>query len=187
MSCPEYLEAPALSVTPWHPIDHPHCENCHGLARPVRPGRTLTMECTYGPVQLRMSAKSLAHREDVHHLKFLVAAAQIPQSEFAPFLGVDAPTLSRYLNGGSIPSRRQKLLRSIVAIESTADAVHVVYAKRATYGTRWDATLARREHRLATPLAPDVESVSATSRQLTALLQSRRTLPEYSRPLRGRG
>lgn len=176
--------APA-AVPLWHPIDHPHCPTCNGLARPVRSPRQVAHDCTHGLVQLTLSARSIAHRHDVDHLRFLVAASQIPQSEFAPFLGIDAPTLSRYLNGATIPKRRQRLLRSIVAIESTPDAVHIVYAKRASYGSRWDAEVARRAHRLANPLPPALESVSATSRQLTAWLRSRRILQQYSPPLRG--
>lgn len=132
-----------VSLTPWHPVEHPECTNCNGLSRPVRKRRKAPIfDC--GMVTLQLSRKAQLRR----HFHSLVFRSELPQETLARHIfGIDPATLWRYLNGGVIPHSTESQIRSIQYIKREGADVVVVYNTGAP-SKHWDAMLRRRKRKV---------------------------------------
>lgn len=112
------------------------CQHC-GTPPVRRPKRQLP-DC--GLVQLKLS-RSAATRK---HLRMLVYASKLPQSEFAQYvLGVDDATVYRYLHGAVIPQSKAVQLRNIVDIKREGTYIHLTI-RTCAERTRWNTMILRR-------------------------------------------
>lgn len=132
-----------VSVPPWHPLDHPHCENCKGLSRPVRQKKP----CDAPPVQLELG-QALTFRK---HTLAILRQAGIPRNLFAScVLGKVPSTLWAQLKAGRVPKITTLQLQSIQEVQRDGSKLLVTYDV-GNLGIRWDTTLSRRAARDAHP------------------------------------
>lgn len=132
-----------ITVRKWDALDNPECENCGGLARPIRPKR----QCNGAPVQLALSTKAMLRRR----LLQLIHDSRLPQAEFSEaVLGLDSVTLYRYLRGSEIPQSKAKQLRSIEHVTRDGAFTVVVY-RTATESYHWPSMLKQRARKLKRP------------------------------------
>lgn len=141
------MESPVGStvvVPPWDPVTQPSCENCHGLARPVR---------TKKPADCGMAQLQVSHAVKLRRrLMQLMHDSRLPQAEFSEsVLGIDSATLYRYLRGASIPHSKAKQVRSIEHVMRDAQFTVVVYRTGAE-SIHWNHMLHRRARKTKRPM-----------------------------------
>lgn len=175
-----------VEVPVWHPLEHPACENCHGLSRPVRPKRK-TFErdgviCHPKVIPLELNL-TLAFRR---HLRLLLQGASVPQHVFASLLGITPPTLDAWRSGALPEPKKRQSITAIEAMHRKDDCVYVVH-RVSQLSAQWKATVIRRERLQQLDNADDIRAMNEAVRQLKALLRTNVILPPPRQRRRGKG
>lgn len=147
-----------IPTLPWHPVTNPDCTNCNGLSRPVRRKKP----CNCPLIQLALEPVAATRR----HVQRLPKQAGLPPDLFViRVLGVTPKAFWDKVANGRLSKTAAQHLNSIESVSREGSKVHVIYDVGNVSG-RWDATLARRKIRDASPDHVLHAEVALMARQL---------------------